>query len=61
MCPYYSQNYKICKIYKTTQNESNKNDYCLECRYNYTDCPNFKQLSKVYNGNPPPPNYYGSY
>lgn len=58
MCPYYNRTQGVCKIYKTIQNDSNKRDYCEECRCSYKDCPNFKQLSSVYNGNPPPPSYY---
>ncbi len=58
MCPYYNDSQKTCKIYKTSQNESNRQDYCLECRCSYRDCPNYKQLEKVYNGNPPPPSHY---
>ena len=58
MCPYYDENRKICAIYKTTQNSSNESDYCKECRYSYKDCPNYKQVSQVYGGNPPSPSYY---
>lgn len=55
MCPYYNETQHYCKIYKTTQNSSNDWDYCHEARCSYTECPNYKQLSKVYGGNPPPP------
>ena len=55
MCPYYHESQHYCKIYNTTQNSSNDANYCHECRYSYTECPNFKQLSQSYGGNPPPP------
>ena len=55
MCPYYDKDRKICKIYKTTQNDYNERAYCQECSYSYTDCPNYKQLCRTYNDNPPPP------
>ena len=58
MCPYHNESQKTCKIYKTTQTESHRQDYCLEYRCSYRDCPNFKQLCKVYNGNPPSPHNY---
>ena len=58
MCPYYDKDRDICKIYKTTQNSYNKAAYCLEGTYSFVDCPNYKQLCKVYNGFPPPPYKY---
>ena len=58
MCPYYNESGKYCKIYKTTQNDYNDKAYCQECINSYKDCPNFKQFSKVYNGNPPAPSNY---
>ena len=58
MCPYYSEIQKMCKIYKTTQNDYNDRAYCHECSYSYRECPNYKQFEKVYNGNPPGPYNY---
>ena len=58
MCPYYNEYGKYCAIYKTTQNDYNHRYYCQECGGYYRDCPNFKQLERVYNGNPPPPSHY---
>jgi len=58
MCPYYNKDGQYCKIYKTKQNDCNENAYCKECNYSYTDCPNYKQLEKTYNGNPKPPYYF---
>lgn len=58
MCPYYNESGMYCKIYKTAQNSSNEQDYCKEGRCSYTECPNYKQLCKVYNGNPPASHNY---
>ena len=58
MCPYYNENAGVCKIYKTSQDNYHKDAYCRECRYSFKDCPNYKQLEKVYGGNPPPPSHY---
>ena len=58
MCPYYDRDQKTCKIYKTTQNSYNSEAYCMEMKYDFTDCANFKQFEKVYNGKVPPPNRF---
>lgn len=58
MCPYYYEGGRYCAIYKTTQDSYNDSHYCHECGGYYRDCPNYKQLERVYNGNPPPPSYY---
>ena len=58
MCPYYYERGQYCAIYKTAQNSSNDSYYCHECAGCWRDCPNYKQLSNTYNGNPPPATYY---
>jgi len=58
MCPYYNRDQKVCKIYKTTQNSYNSEAYCMEMRYDYTECPNYKQCKQSYGGIVPPPHKY---
>ena len=59
MCPYYQENYGgYCAIYKTTQNSHNDSYYCHGCGGYWRECPNYKQLCSMYNGNPPPPSHY---
>jgi len=57
MCPYYSREYKICKIYKTLyrEGEYHTDAYCMEMRYDHTQCPNYKECMKSNNGIIPPP------
>lgn len=55
MCPYFDEKYKQCKIYKTQQSAYNEKAYCHECEKPYTQCPNYLEMKRVYNGNPPPP------
>ena len=58
MCPYYNEQYKICLLYKTTQSDYNRNAYCMECKKDYTDCPNYKECARSNGGIVPPPYKY---
>lgn len=60
MCPYYSREDKICKIYKTVHKEGEytADSYCMEKRYDYYECPNYKQCEKSYGGVVPPPHKF---
>lgn len=60
MCPYYSREYQICKIYKVLKKEGeyHTDAYCMEMRYDYTECANYKQCKSNYNGMIPPPHKF---
>ncbi len=55
MCPYYHENLKICKIYKTVPTSYNLDTYCLEKTKSHTQCPNYEACKRSYGGSMPPP------
>ncbi len=57
MCPYFETRGDYCAIYGTKQDGYTEDHFCWSSGY-WRDCPNYKQLCSVYNGNPPPPSHY---
>ena len=55
MCPYYNRDNNTCKIYKTTPLNYIKDEYCMEMKCDYTECPNYKQCARANGGIAPPP------
>ena len=58
MCPYYNEQYNLCRIYKTTPLDYTKRVHCLECEKSYKECPNYKECARVNGGTVPPPYKY---
>ena len=60
MCPYYSRDYQKCKIYDSLHREGeyHTDSYCMEMRYDYTECANYKQCTASYGGSVPPPHKF---
>ena len=60
MCPYYSKERKVCKIYDVLyrEGEYHTDKYCLEKQYSYTECANYKECKRVNGGIAPPPSKY---
>jgi len=60
MCPYYDEKYEKCVIYKTLQRKGacGTDDYCMEKRYSFEQCPNYKRCKEVYRGYVPPPSQF---
>lgn len=57
MCPYYSKERQVCKIYDSLHRsgEYHTDAYCMEMRYDHTECANYKQCAQSYGGVVPPP------
>jgi len=55
MCPYYNENYQICNFYQTSQNQSQRDNYC-NTSSSWKNCPNYTcqnreyKISKTVNG-----------
>lgn len=60
MCPYYLRDYQKCKIYDSLhcEGEYHTDSYCMEMRYDYTECANYKQCKASYGGSVPPPHKF---
>jgi len=40
MCPYYNENYKTCNFFGTSQDQSQRDHYCLT-NSSWKSCPNY--------------------
>jgi hypothetical protein len=44
MCPYYNQEYKQCAFFGTSQEQYQRDNYCLSSS-NWKSCPNYTSRS----------------
>jgi len=44
MCPYYDTSYKTCNFFGTSQNQAQRDDYCLNSS-NWRRCANYDKRS----------------
>lgn len=42
MCPFWDKDLKVCKVFRTTQDNWRKENFCFDTNCKWADCPNYR-------------------